>query len=224
MGAGCVCVPSVAFRGMPLVWFNHGSDVDLNSKCAWHQIPDKGTACVVAVQSSTDSTYWRLNSFRFIRLIEPTHSKSSTFKCINLQWMIIRIPSSASLPGLYNAFVLTVNDDWVFGCNNDYFLSESLPRRSCILLLLTGSSVLPCGLSPFFSHAYYCIYTLRDTERMHMITKVIDHMATRAAPKWESHPELHPRSLWGRCPDYWVTLCRWVEGPLQLLGLFVRWW
>lgn len=70
--------------------------------------PGWGRVCVVAVQSST---YWRLNSFRFIRLIEPTHSKNSTFKCINLQWMIIRIPSSTSLPGLYNVFVLTVNND-----------------------------------------------------------------------------------------------------------------
>lgn len=43
-GAGCVCVPSVAFHWMPLVLFNHGSDVDLNSKCAWHQILDKGSA------------------------------------------------------------------------------------------------------------------------------------------------------------------------------------
>lgn len=122
---GCVCVPSVAFHRMPLVWFNHGSDVDLNTKCAWHQILDKGRVCVVAVQSSTDSTYWRLSSFCFIRLIELTHSKNSTLKCINLQWMIIRIPSSASLPGLFNVFVLTVNDDWVIRCNNDYFLSES---------------------------------------------------------------------------------------------------
>lgn len=102
MGAGCVCVPCVAFHSMPLVWFNHGSDVDLNTKCAWHQILGKGRACVLAVQFSTDSTYWRLSSFRFIRLIEPTHSKNSTLKCINLQWMIIRKPSSASHPGLCN--------------------------------------------------------------------------------------------------------------------------
>lgn len=118
---GCVCVPYVAFHSMPLVWFNHGSDVDLNTKCAWHQILDEGRACAVAVQFSTDSTYWRLSSFRFIRLIEPTHSKNSTLKCINLQWMIIRIPSSASQPGLCNVFVLTVNDDWVIHCNNNYF-------------------------------------------------------------------------------------------------------
>lgn len=53
------------------------------------------------------------------------------------------------------------------------------------------------------SRIYYCVYTLRDSERMHVITKVIDHMATRAAPKQESHPELHPSlSLWGTCPDY----------------------
>lgn len=39
---------------------------------------------------------------------------------------------------------------------------------------------------------HYRVYTLRDAERMHTITKVIDHMATWAAPKWESHPELHP--------------------------------
>lgn len=36
MGAECVCVPSVAFCRMPLVWHNHGSDVDLNSNSAWH--------------------------------------------------------------------------------------------------------------------------------------------------------------------------------------------
>lgn len=86
-GVGRVCVPSVAFPRMPLVSFNHGSDVDLNSKCAWHQIPNKERVRVVAVQPNTDSTYWRLKSFRFIRLIEPTHSKKSTLKYINLQWM-----------------------------------------------------------------------------------------------------------------------------------------
>lgn len=42
---GCVCVPCVAFRSTPLVWFNNGNDVDLNTKCAWHQILGKGRAC-----------------------------------------------------------------------------------------------------------------------------------------------------------------------------------
>ncbi|CAB1445293.1 unnamed protein product [Pleuronectes platessa] len=65
-----------AFHRMPLVWLNHGSDVDLNSKCAWHQILDKGRACLVVVQSNTDSTYRRLSAFRFIRLIKPTQSKT----------------------------------------------------------------------------------------------------------------------------------------------------
>lgn len=83
-GSGVCLCPLCSLLQMPLVWCNHGSYVDLNNKCAWHQILDKESASVVAMQSGTYSTYWRLNSFRFIRLIEPTHSKSSTLKSINL--------------------------------------------------------------------------------------------------------------------------------------------
>lgn len=45
MGAECVCVPSVAFCRMPLVWRNHGSDVDLNVIALG--ILNKGRASVV---------------------------------------------------------------------------------------------------------------------------------------------------------------------------------
>ena len=34
----------------------------------------------------------------------------------------------------------------------------------------------------FYACVYYCVYTITDTERMHMITKEIDHMATESLP------------------------------------------
>lgn len=53
---------------------------------------------------------------------------------------------------------------------------------SCILLLLTGSSVLHPGGHFFCAYVYYCVYTLTDTEDTHVIAKVIDHMATELLP------------------------------------------
>lgn len=88
-------------------------------------------------------------------------------------------------------------------------------------IICTVSRRGACFFFSFFLVLCLCsmlCYTLRDTERTHMFTRAIERMATRAAPKGAWHPGLHPLSLWGRCPDYWVTLCRsW--GPSPAVGI-----
>lgn len=82
-GGNCICerapgrvrVPAAAFSRVPLVWRNETQ----------RRVLEKGIASVVAAPPGARSVlHRRLNSFRFISPIKPTHSKNSTLKCINL--------------------------------------------------------------------------------------------------------------------------------------------
>lgn len=158
------------------------------------------------MRSSTDSTSWRLNSFCCIRLIELTCSKKK--KPLNLQ--------------VHKSPVDDNKNTFLCLDSKMYFSSQWMMTECYLVQLRFLAAVVDWVIcaAPVGSLFLLCLHS----------EKLSDHQGDRPHGN-PSHSQIRV-SPWGAPPtplsggDALITewLCAGVEGPLQLLGLFVQWW